>query len=233
MKNTFVFKHFITTVTIFSSICIAETANATILTFQDLGLSNGGIIPEMYGDNVNSLNDGIGSYEEGNGFTPNVVVDYRTVSVSNGSTISNNLRYWDSGYGDLADVGYASVNGALAEISLTPDAGYFVRLNSFDLAGFPGSTQPNQTVRILDKDFNILVDYSLFDVTGSGSDMFSPDILASDTIRIQYGPSFNTGIDNINFDQQAVPEPLTILGAGTAIAFGTGFKRKLAKAKKK
>lgn len=31
----------------------------------------------------------------------------------------------------------------------------------------------------------------------------------------------------------AVPEPLTILGAGTAIAFGTGFKRKLAKAKKK
>ncbi|WP_035829475.1 PEP-CTERM sorting domain-containing protein [Crocosphaera watsonii] len=32
---------------------------------------------------------------------------------------------------------------------------------------------------------------------------------------------------------QAVPEPLTILGAGTAIAFGTGFKRKLGKAKKK
>ena len=31
----------------------------------------------------------------------------------------------------------------------------------------------------------------------------------------------------------AVPEPLTILGAGTAIAFGTGFKRKLAKVKKK
>ena len=31
----------------------------------------------------------------------------------------------------------------------------------------------------------------------------------------------------------AVPEPLTILGAGTAIAFGTTFKRKLAKAKKK
>lgn len=30
----------------------------------------------------------------------------------------------------------------------------------------------------------------------------------------------------------AVPEPLTILGAGTAIAFGTGFKRKLAQAKR-
>ncbi|WP_279327059.1 PEP-CTERM sorting domain-containing protein [Crocosphaera subtropica] len=31
----------------------------------------------------------------------------------------------------------------------------------------------------------------------------------------------------------AVPEPLTILGAGTAIAFGTSFKRKLGKAKNK
>ena len=32
---------------------------------------------------------------------------------------------------------------------------------------------------------------------------------------------------------QTVPEPLTILGAGTAVAFGTSFKRKLAKAKSK
>ncbi|WP_107670360.1 PEP-CTERM sorting domain-containing protein [Cyanothece sp. BG0011] len=31
---------------------------------------------------------------------------------------------------------------------------------------------------------------------------------------------------------QPVPERLTILGAGSAIAFGTGFKRKLGKAKK-
>ncbi|MDJ0601561.1 MAG: PEP-CTERM sorting domain-containing protein [Crocosphaera sp.] len=32
---------------------------------------------------------------------------------------------------------------------------------------------------------------------------------------------------------QPVPEPLTILGAGTAIAFGGAFKRKLAKKNKK
>uniref|UniRef100_UPI0018E53D54 PEP-CTERM sorting domain-containing protein n=1 Tax=Cyanothece sp. BG0011 TaxID=2082950 RepID=UPI0018E53D54 len=31
---------------------------------------------------------------------------------------------------------------------------------------------------------------------------------------------------------QPVPEPLTILGAGAAISFGTAFKRKLGKAKK-
>ena len=40
--------------------------------------------------------------------------------------------------------------------------------------------------------------------------------------------------DLYSFDIQtthAVPEPLTILGAGTAISFGAAFKRKLAKKK--
>ncbi|ACB50218.1 hypothetical protein cce_0867 [Crocosphaera subtropica ATCC 51142] len=32
-------------------------------------------------------------------------------------------------------------------------------------------------------------------------------------------------------EKTAVPEPLTILGAGSAIAFGTAFKRKLGKKK--
>ncbi|WP_048753665.1 PEP-CTERM sorting domain-containing protein, partial [Crocosphaera watsonii] len=41
------------------------------------------------------------------------------------------------------------------------------------------------------------------------------------------------GMSEELFVPTAVPEPLTILGAGTAIAFGVGFKRKLGKAKKK
>ncbi|MDJ0510304.1 MAG: PEP-CTERM sorting domain-containing protein [Crocosphaera sp.] len=36
-----------------------------------------------------------------------------------------------------------------------------------------------------------------------------------------------------NINLSSVPEPLTILGAATAVAFGTGFKRKLAQTKKK
>ena len=48
--------------------------------------------------------------------------------------------------------------------------------------------------------------------------------------------------NNVRFDRcdlpeqtpvEPVPEPLTIFGAGTAVAFGTSFKRKLAKAKSK
>ncbi len=40
-------------------------------------------------------------------------------------------------------------------------------------------------------------------------------------------------VDSSTLVITAVPEPLTILGAGAAVAFGTGFKRKLGKAKKK
>ena len=44
-----------------------------------------------------------------------------------------------------------------------------------------------------------------------------------------------SNFDNVRLsvEKAVVPEPLTILGAGTAIAFGAGFKRKLGKANKK
>ncbi len=43
----------------------------------------------------------------------------------------------------------------------------------------------------------------------------------------------NAGIDNLVVTGSAVPEPLTILGAGAALGFGATFKRKLAQKKAK
>ena len=40
-------------------------------------------------------------------------------------------------------------------------------------------------------------------------------------------------LQNLQQTHEPVPEPLTILGASTAVAFGTNFKRKLTKNKKK
>ncbi|GBF85489.1 hypothetical protein AsFPU3_2549 [Aphanothece sacrum FPU3] len=51
---------------------------------------------------------------------------------------------------------------------------------------------------------------------------------ASGTFTRTY--DFSITVDSVT---QSVPEPLTILGAGAAISFGTAFKRKLAQKKDK
>ncbi|PSB00613.1 hypothetical protein [Merismopedia glauca] len=188
-------------------------------------------IPSTYGDNVNSTSDAVGSYLKGNGFTPNITVDYRGVNPADGSSsFFDNLDFWSTDYGDLQNIAYPVVDGTLGEISLTPQTGYKVKLNSFDLAGFLRADQPNQTVRILDANYNVLLDYSPFNVEGdSGHSTFLPNLISSQTIRIQFGNSWNTGIDNINFDQvanNAVPEPATILGSLAFSIFGANSLRK-------
>lgn len=81
-------------------------------------------------------------------------------------------------------------------------------------------------------------DFASFDFDGSKpdfSELGTPIRFGYIRSSTQNGPVGTTmnGIDNWSVEIQVVPEPLTILGAGTAVAFGTSFKRKLAKAKKK
>ncbi len=195
-----------------------SSANAGVLDFSGLGLGNGNPIPQTYGDEAN-LN-----------------VSYRSViEPGSSTTVTPNMLYWNNSYSDLVDVAYGAA-GRTAEVTLevtTP--GFQVELLGFDLGAWPTTNRPSQ-VQIYNLDYSQLL-YSSGDITVLGSDASEftfTNIVRSDGVRIQFGPdAFNVGIDNIEFDVSVVPEPLTILGAGTAIAFGTGFKRKLAKAKKK
>ncbi len=71
-----------------------------------------------------------------------------------------------------------------------------------------------------------------FDVDNAFS-IFAPNTVKagqtfSGTVSFSYNPTISS-----QFTVEVVPEPLTILGAGTAIVFGASFKRKLVKAKKK
>ena len=200
------------------TLATAGVSNATILIFDfDPPLFKLDIIPTAYGDNVSATSDAVGSYLEGNGFTPNITVDYRTLNASTGETLSNSLSFWTTDYGDLVNVAYPTDDDFLGEISLIPEVGFNVTLNSFDLGGWLQTDQPGQTVRILDANYNILLNYSPFDVEGnSGHSSFAPNITSSGILRIQFGPSYSTGIDNINFDQRSdiptVPEPTSLLG---------------------
>lgn len=212
-----------------------RAAEASELTFDVNGAGNSSDIPTTYGDNISSTSDAVGSYGMGNGFTPNITVDYRTVDPTTNATHANNLDFWSNAYGDLVNVAYPVSTNHLGELSLIPEAGWSVRLNRFDLGGWPGTDQPNQTVRILDEFYNILLDYSPFNVEGdSGHSTFTPNLTHNGILRIQYGPSWNTGLDNVNFDQVRpnqvggiIPEPgtLALLAAGIFPGAGLALRR--------
>ena len=65
-----------------------------------------------------------------------------------------------------------------------------------------------------------------------GWDKPTPNFYIRDSsFSYEDSPGILDGKGSVSY--KITPEPLTILGAGTAIAFGAGFKRKLAKARKK
>jgi hypothetical protein len=153
---------------------------------------------------------------EGNGFTPDIAVSYVTIGDE------NEMSAWPNGYGDLADVAYPTNNGYMADITLTPQNGATLILNSFDMAGYNEADVAGQTIEILDSGNNVLDNYS-GTIVGAGPthESLSPGITSTTPIQIVFGPSWDDGISNINFDETSaspVPEPsawlLLITGFG-------------------
>ncbi|HUW83372.1 MAG TPA: PEP-CTERM sorting domain-containing protein [Phycisphaerae bacterium] len=191
-------------------------SRATILTFEIPGLIDWQEIPGTYGDNVRSIYDGLGHYEQGAGWTPNITVEYRTFNLSDNSTRTNKLDYWSTGFGDLEDVAQSTSQSFMGEISLVPEAGWSVVLDGFGLGGY--GDQLDQIVRIVDENYQILVDYSPVDVGGAGHNTFTPGLTHAGTVRIQFGPNWNTGIDNVHFHQVPEPATLALVAIGLAVA---------------
>jgi hypothetical protein len=184
------------------------------------------------------------SYGAGNGFTPNISVDYIA------------MAFWDNDFGDMVNVAYVhpglynpSDPPRYCEIIFTPDPGYSVALNSFDIARWYYNIFPTAfeswSIKILDANSNILLDYGndIFIPTGDTHDVYTPMLTYNGLIRIQMGYAgtefdgpIDTGIDNINFDQigpsaAPVPEPATIFLMSTGLLGLIGASRKKLKRK--
>jgi hypothetical protein len=220
-----------------AGVLLAASAHATVLTFDlNPDIPNYGDIPGSYGDNVNAASDAVGSYLMGNGYTPNVTTEYRTWQISTNTVAYNNLDFWHDSYGDLSKVAFSVVSGDhFSEITLVPEPGWAIRLNSFDIAGYPVSDHPSSQVRILDGTSNtILLDYSPVTILGAGGthSTFTPNLTFAGPLSIRFGYNdWNVGIDNINFDQvTAVPEPETyaMLLAGLGLVGFMARRRKQA-----
>lgn len=202
---------------------LSTGVNATILTFDGATLENLAVFPTTYGERVTTTDDLVNffQYGLGNGFTPNISISYTVIGNTAG------FSHEQLGYGDLTNVLTHSDFGVNGEIRLTPDPGYEVRLNSFDVAAWTGDPQgtgsfPSSRVQILD----VVARANLFD-----SGIFTAEFTAG---RYTYptGPISSASgliivldnfgdlaVDNINFDQVAVvPAPAGIWLLGTGVA---------------
>jgi len=190
----------------------ATSANATVLIFdkEDPNFANNEVVPQIYGDRVAATidaNEYKYKYEVGNGFTPNVVVDY------NPDDAQQQFEIFEGGFGDLNRALGDFDSDVSGEILLTPDPGFFVHLNSFDVAAWNIGSSAGQIVvfdglNSEDEVWSYSGDFAQDNSRDSFS--FSPAVSSTTAIRIR-SPNFGTlGIDNINFDQSVVPEPATI-----------------------
>ena len=218
------------------AIGFATHAQATILVFQtDPTIVNAINVPSEYGSNVNSssavLSDGnTWLSQQGNGFTPQVSVAYDILTATGGGGTSDSTHvqsYTDSG--DLGVAAYAPAPFArhTTEIDLTPQAGYEVVLNSFDLVSYANGIYTNQPVRVYDANYNLLTDFGGPQTVTSTHSHFAPNLTSTGMLRLQYGDNLDVGINNVSFDQFAVPEPSGLaIGICAAAALALKLSRK-------
>lgn len=208
----------------------AATGRASILTFDQIRQS-GNVVPTLsgnpveadYGDRVTGSPMSVpgGQFTYGNGgegFTPNVVVDY---FAGNGTGLS----VWQTNYGDLTNVIIGNNLSVSLNVKLTADPGTVVDLYHFDLAGWSLADYTIDAVSVLSGG-SVLFSQSNVLVQGAndGGDMhtafdFAVPLSASElTIRIDHGNlaigmQDNIGIDNIRFGQTPPPAAVPVPAA--------------------
>jgi hypothetical protein len=193
------------------SVALYTGAHATVLTFDINGETNQEMIPLAYGDHVGSggAGDNVNfMYGSGGGSTANIGVDYWTNDTSD-NPYDHELKFWNTGYGDLTNVAYMSVTGGYGQIEFIPDAGYSVTINSCDF----GDWLEDETglLQVVDANKNVLWSNSNFLAPHAGHASYAPDITSSGPISIEWANSWNMGIDNVSFSESAAPEPASLL----------------------
>lgn len=194
-------------------------AHATVLTFTSTQFpADNTIIAQSYGDFITGGSGSPGdSYGTAGGSTSNIAVSYEDTS----NTLTA-LKYWGSGYGNLAGVAWSSLGHF--QVRLQGDSSWNVTLTSVDLAPWA----------------NISGSASVVVRDGNGTQLFSQSgvsLLTNQTTTVNFGGisaqtlivSFQNGagigldqygIDNLTFGQvSAVPEP----GTWGALAGGMAF----------
>jgi hypothetical protein len=196
--------------------CLEGRDVPSVLVFEST--SGGPNVHPGYGDRVKATSQDGDVYGSQAGFTPNVTVDY-----------SHTLP-WGPDYGDLMNVAYVPQDSGVLDITFRADPGYKVSLHSFDLAGWPNTSYTIGSLQVLDGTGRALFARSGVGVPGTGHAHFDFAPLDGETltIRIDSGnldqESWNVGIDNVVFSQQAAARATSIQWHATRDAVQVSYE---------
>jgi len=206
-----------------STACIPLQATVLIYTNpSNLPFLGSGSIPIGYGSRVNALFDSVGSYEEGLGLTPNIVVASGLFQTDNTGFAEQVLFPWST-YGDLENIAYRQAGMGYR---LVADPQYSVVIQAWDFATWP-TFGINSTVRfrIWNEANSMLFDSGNVVSPFVGHSSLSPAVSGSTLYFRVDGDFRNAGIDNFHFYQTGplpsseVPETSTWVYA----TFGVGL----------
>ena len=250
MRNNFVVKYLLTTVFTFTITGFGVlSAQAAIIGVSGNGIDQGSAsgVNLDQGQTENNLIQGFDEIQNISISSNSVVLDYYVGNNLNvGDTFSgistfdnNNGVFLESGrynshaihFDPLGDSGGQQTNatfifdGTIVGIIVSNSGDLQLLNDSNSIFGNANNYNLDVARRAENHDTFELIDSNILEVTFLGTRGNFVDSIRVVTAVPE--PLTIVGVGT------AVPEPLTIVGVGTAIAFGTGFKRKLTKAKNK
>ena len=194
--------------------CMTMPAWATVLPFDTItGAANYNAMPQAYGDYVSSTSDANGEYLEGNGWTPDIKVEYAASTTTVGGEEVGYLGWWGGATYRLGD----EPNWGSWTYTFTPNAGYGVQVNSFEFNDYPGWPNSELTetldwnlwggsvggVLLANAQSVMVTGGEILPVTTGASAYNGPVVLEIN--HVSGNMDGDIGLDSLNFDQ--VPKP--------------------------